>query len=293
MDAELRTLPPLWRASAAAIWRGALRWPRGPFRPRVRPARVEIARVGFDPDRVAAYRRVCGWPRDPAAPLPSTFPFLVCAPLAATAMAQRSFPYPLPGVLHVRQQIVCRRPIAVQEQLSASARFGQEREVARGVELDVHAALCDGEDPVWEGITTALFPDPERRRHGGRPAPPEEGLASARLSVPADQGRRYARVSGDWNPIHLWPATARAFGHPRPIAHGMWALARGLADERARWPDAFGLVCEFRRPLPLPGEVRIFRFEDPTGFGFSWRDPASGRKILECTVRPAAHTASG
>jgi hypothetical protein len=45
-------------------------------------------------------------------------------------------------------------------------------------------------------------------------------------------GRRYGAVSGDRNPIHLYPVTAKAFGFPTNIAHGMWTKARSLAALR-------------------------------------------------------------
>ncbi|GEC04786.1 hypothetical protein SSP24_24410 [Streptomyces spinoverrucosus] len=69
----------------------------------------------------------------------------------------------------------------------------------------------------------------------------------------ADIGRRYAAVSGDRNPIHLHPLTARLFGFPRPIAHGMWTVARCLAAHGT--PEAVLVRAEFRAPVPLPGTV--------------------------------------
>ena len=56
--------------------------------------------------------------------------------------------------------------------------------------------------------------------------------------LPGDLGRRYAAVSGDRNPIHLYPLTAKALGFPRQIAHGMWSLARCVAALENRLPDA-------------------------------------------------------
>ena len=60
---------------------------------------------------------------------------------------------------------------------------------------------------------------------------PPEGTAPAGAAFPdvppggpqwrlsGDLGRRYAAVSGDHNPIHLYPLTAKALGFPRQIAH--------------------------------------------------------------------------
>ena len=68
----------------------------------------------------------------------------------------------------------------------------------------------------------------------------------------ADTGRRYAGVSGDVNPIHLHPLTARAFGFPRAIAHGMWTAARALAALEGRLPDALTCDVAFGKPVLLP-----------------------------------------
>ena len=70
-----------------------------------------------------------------------------------------------------------------------------------------------------------------------------------------DLGRRYGAVSGDRNPIHLYPVTAKAFGFPTNIAHGMWTLARSLSALQNKLPDAFTAEVEFRKPIFLPGTV--------------------------------------
>ncbi len=58
-------------------------------------------------------------------------------------------------------------------------------------------------------------------------------------TIPSDIGRRYAAVSGDSNPIHLYNFTAKLFGFPRAIAHGMWTKAKCLSMYEGRLPDAF------------------------------------------------------
>ena len=71
----------------------------------------------------------------------------------------------------------------------------------------------------------------------------------------ADTGRRYAAVSGDHNPIHLYPLTARALGFKRQIAHGMWSLARCVGALENRLPDAVTVEAAFKNPIFLPGKV--------------------------------------
>nr|WP_269452046.1 MaoC/PaaZ C-terminal domain-containing protein [Tessaracoccus coleopterorum] len=73
--------------------------------------------------------------------------------------------------------------------------------------------------------------------------------------MPADLGRQYAKVSEDANPIHLSPVTARMFGFPRAIAHGMWVHARSLAALSGRLPAAYTVRVQFAKPVLLPGKV--------------------------------------
>ncbi|MFD5633726.1 MaoC/PaaZ C-terminal domain-containing protein [Streptomyces sp. NPDC127077] len=113
-------------------------------------------------------------------------------------------------------------------------------------------------------------PDP-RRGSGTLPA-----LAEWRLGP--DVGRRYGAVSGDRNPIHLHPLTARLFGFPRAIAHGMWTVARCLAEYGPG--QAVDVRAEFRAPVPLPGAVTYAA----RGPEFELR--SGGRVHLTGVVRP-------
>jgi hypothetical protein len=42
------------------------------------------------------------------------------------------------------------------------------------------------------------------------------------LAITENTGWRYARVSGDFNPIHLTARTAKMFGFKQAVAHGMF-----------------------------------------------------------------------
>jgi acyl dehydratase len=101
--------------------------------------------------------------------------------------------------------------------------------------------------------------------------------------VDAGTGRRYARVSGDVNPIHLHPWTAKAFGFPRAIAHGMWTAARAIAALQGRLPAAFTYDVAFGKPLLLPSTVELRT--RPAGDG--WAVEVRGRKGAHVTARIA------
>ena len=103
--------------------------------------------------------------------------------------------------------------------------------------------------------------------------------------LPGDLGRRYGGVSGDRNPIHVHALSARLFGFPRAIAHGMWTKARCLAALAATLPDAYTVQVDFRKPIFLPGSVAFARSREPESTAFAVRAANDEELIhLEGTV---------
>ena len=91
------------------------------------------------------------------------------------------------------------------------------------------------------------------------PSIPDHPVALAELTrwfAAADIGRQYANVSGDYNPIHLSATSAKLFGMPKAIAHGLWLKARALASLQSHLPAAnVEISVAFKKPVRLPGEV--------------------------------------
>jgi len=133
---------------------------------------------------------------------------------------------------------------------------------------------------VWEETSSYL-----RRGRGDADAPsgatfPDAPAHGITWQLPADLGRRYAAVSGDANPIHLYPVTAKALGFPRQIAHGMWTMARSVAALENRLPDAVRVEVAFKKPVLLPGRVAFGTTPLDDGCAFSLSDPRNGAPHL-------------
>jgi acyl dehydratase len=230
-------------------------------------SRIEarIAGVAVDPARLAGYRRVCGFPVSLG--LPPTYPHVLAAPLHVAMFTSAAFPLPVPGLIHVRNAIVQRRTIPAGARLDIACTLEGHREVENGIEFDLYTHVAADGEAAWEGVTTILRKTKAPRGdHAGKPAHPvpplppagdEPGRArSVAWKLREDTGRRYAGVSGDYNPIHLRATTAKLFGFPRAIAHGMWSLARCLAEiADDAPPPPLRIEVEFKRPVLLPSEV--------------------------------------
>jgi acyl dehydratase len=231
-----------------------------------------------DPEHLAAYAKVCGQRFGDTVPV--TWPHILAFEQHMALMTDGRFPLPAIGLVHIANRIEQKRPVRASEELTFSLTPTPVEPHPKGRTFAlVTEATVAGED-VWRETSTFLRrgggsgeePKPKRRRK-----PPE---LSATWKLPGDLGRRYAAVSGDSNPIHLHPLTARAFGFPRAIAHGMWTLARALGALEGDLPDTVTVEAEFKRPILLPRTV---------GFGvdgkrFSVRDARDDTPHLEGSI---------
>lgn len=210
--------------------------------------------VPVDRAHVAAYNEVCGFGLRETLPL--TYPHMLAFGLHMRLMTDGSFPFPAIGLVHLANSITQHRAISASERLQVSAEAVDLRPHRKGQAFDIRTEVHSAGELVWEETSTFL------RRGKGSSDAAEEGPtfeevpgSGVQWRLGGDLGRRYAAVSGDSNPIHLYGVTAKAFGFPRQIAHGMWSKARCLAALEGRLPDAVTVDVTFRRPVLLPGTV--------------------------------------
>jgi hypothetical protein len=237
------------------LFRGALLSPFKRPRPDAGFPRDPLVLPGVrvDLDHLAAYERVCGFPTGVEA-LPLTYPHVLAFPLALRIMASREFPLPLLGLVHTSVEVTQREALGPEAEYDLAVRVAELVPHRRGTQAVVVTEARTGGRLVWESASRYLA---RHRTTVPAAAPPADDRAPlpalAEWRLGGDVGRRYAVVSGDRNPIHLHPVGARLSGFPRAVAHGMWTVARCLAEQPVR--DAVRLRAEFKAPVLLPGTV--------------------------------------
>lgn len=229
--------------------------------------RLRVVQTGVTQDvrRLAGYAELTGGTLSDR--LPTTWLHVLTFPLQVSLMADRDFPFPMVGMVHVANSMTQHRPVRVEEELALSSWADTLAPHRKGHTVDLHGQARVGGEVVWEGRSTYLV----RGRGSDDAAPRDEqqplpGTEVATWRLPKDLGRDYAKVSGDANPIHLTALSAKALGFPRAIAHGMWTHARALAAVQPRLPDAHTVDAQFVKPVLLPSTV-VLRSELRHGLG--------------------------
>jgi acyl dehydratase len=308
---------PLYARTVAPLLPGASLLPFVGGRGGELPAlELTLPQVAVDRDKLAAYAHVCGFSlRDT---LPATYPHVLAFALHLGLMTDRRFPFPAIGLVHLSNRIVQHRPIQLREPLDLRVYTTSLQQHPRGRTFALVSEARVAGELVWEDRSTMLRRGgaTERSetsgedRDGGQRAsespggselgesapaePPALPPRSALWRLPGDLGRRYAAVSGDRNPIHMHALSAKAFGFPRAIAHGMWSKAHCLAALEQRLPDSFGVTVDFGRPMLLPGTVAFGSEELEEGaIGFAVWDERSSRRHLEGRLALDAGDAGG
>ena len=245
-----------------------------------------------DPARLTAYQHLVGEPATDV--LPAGFVHVLAFPVAIALIVRPDFPMPPLGIVHLANRVEQRSPLRVGEALDVRAWAQDLQPHRKGAQVELVAevrragAPADA-PPAWRGVSTYLAPGV--RVPGPAPEEPPRPefvppVPTGRWAFDAAAGRRYAAVSGDANPIHLHPLTARALGFPRAIAHGMLTAARALADVGARRGEAYAWDVEFASPVLLPSSpaVRVAAAGDGAWTVTAW-DAARGRPHLTAEVR--------
>lgn len=229
------------------------------------------ADVEIDPLNLKSYNRSCGL--DDSEFLPLLYPHIIAAPLHLSMVSHPAFPLKMMGSIHLSNHILQHRRLRVSEKIDIDCFLGGKRNVEKGLEFDIETKVSVKNERVWESITTALirgrFGEEEKGSDRAKLSMTEDAVFLAEWAVPAGTGRRYAGITGDFNPIHLFPLTAKLFGFKRDIAHGMWSLANAVGrldmsiDDRPVRIDA-----AFKGPMFMANTARLHSRSDESGRKF-------------------------
>jgi len=220
----------------------------------------------LDCHQIERYNALLGFAPDA---LPVSFYYLPTQRAHMATMLGAAFPFRLVGMIHVEndirelkmrdreQPMELETQVVVETPAENGARYCELRTVGRQQGQDVFE--CRSRYLAVRGKRRG-----ERSVDGAANAP-VAGLPAGEWSLAENAGRQYASVSGDWNPIHLWPWSARLLGMKAPIIHGMHTVAKAAALlEQREGRRLTALSARFKAPIPL-GAAAELRLAGPAG----------------------------
>ena len=241
---------PLPSLGATTLLRALLKRPRRLNG--VRTPRTAYVLDSIDSNQLRRYRQALGF-RDEG--IPVTYYYLLAQRAHVATMLDDAFPFRLPGTVHTENALhalaeprrdvplVLATTVHIRPPAENGAVYAELDTVARQQGTDIFT--CRSTYLVVRGQAG------RKRRQDARDLPVLTGWR-----LPRNTGRAYARISGDWNPIHLWTWSARLMGMKRPIIHGMHTLARACAElEQACGRRILALEGRFRAPAALGSEL--------------------------------------
>lgn len=276
-----------------------------------RPTSVEIANkalavknVVVDRDRDEDFREVVGAAKSSSAFFGHVHALIM--PIQMELMAAPDFPLPMMGLVHTANTYRELSPIAVDGKVNIEVSVDKFRAHRSGTEVVLVSTVTAAESgaKLAEEETIYLakgirlkdaegFAEVAEKRAAikeGRETVKRERFVvptpTAQWRLSGNTGRKWAKVSGDWNPIHITNATAKALGMPSAIAHGMYTASRALAETSLRAGEPYEFHIEFGAPVLLPSSINVaITSAENRGFDIVAWDRKKKRAHFTGTVR--------
>ncbi len=255
IDLNFKKAPTFFTIASAAINSRSVSFdPQKPLFP------INARRDGIIPNpiRLHQFARICGIETNDKFPL--VYPLTFIYPMVQVMLARREMPLLLSKMLNTRTKIVQHRNIDVNESFDAFCKLAGYRLVEKGVEIDVYCTVKIAGEIVWECTITfyyrGLFKTPDSVFVSPAMETIPDAPEIARWYLPSGNGIAFARLSGDFNPLHYWTWYAKLSGFKRSFAQPLLVLAETLSRLEKRHPaGTFRLDIAFKGPVYYKSNV--------------------------------------
>ncbi len=213
------------------------------------------AGLTVDKKQYAAFCKMFGYSEST---VPSVYWYIRLFSMQTLLMAHPDAPFPMPGMVHLSFKINQFSTIYPSEKLDAEVKFGRLIQHDKGTGVETIMSLSRLGTTVWEQRNINLYLGKKGLGEEAEEKPEieiEDPDYSSGWSLNSKTAIDYAKVSGDYNPIHLHNITAKLFGFPKQIVHGWYTLGRAAAVSESDIKGIHELYGAFKKPLFLPSKV--------------------------------------
>ncbi|MCK6263532.1 hypothetical protein KP803_09640 [Vibrio sp. ZSDE26] len=227
----------------------------------LKPFSLSIEHFSFQCDHIAMYRHFFNI-RDKNFPLPYLFVATQAAQLYLFTHPDIAI-RPL-GLVHTGIELDCFEYIDETLEFSFNLALSAQSDTERGKAFELTGSLLFENNVIAQYRSQYLIPNRNKKIKRSSTQEQEEAKSGKDLnwgSISVNDARRYAKLSKDYNPIHLSHVLSRLFGFKQPIAHGMYMVgklyekATVKTTERDKANSNQHLKVAFCRPLLLPSPM--------------------------------------
>jgi len=234
-----------------------------------------------DQQRLDAFNRMFGYS---GTYVPSTYWHTRLFGVRIALAARREFPFPLPGMVHFTDSIRQHETISPTDALRMECRLGRFLTHEKGTAFETLTKLYRNDTLVWEENTVNLYIGKIQlgeAEYVGHEFAELQDPQVRELHIPGNMGRKYASISGDYNPIHISTLGAKMFGFKRKLMHGWYGLNQILALHPEKVQAPHEVYAAFKRPLLLPGHVLLKQETDEKQVRFEIANAKEGYPNLK------------
>jgi hypothetical protein len=214
-----------------------------------------IDSISIDPEQYQGYCKMFGFN---GKTVPSTYWFIRLFGVRTLLSAHPEAPFPMPGMVHLSNHIEQLEIIYPSETLRMECTFGKLLNHEKGTAFESIVTLFKGSKVVFKETSVFLY-------LGKKGIGTDEvfnpsiditmPVETEKWELPTNMGISYAKVSGDFNPIHLHTIGAKLFGFPKHLIHGWYSVSKTVARMQDKLSQPHELFVSFKKPLFLPGSV--------------------------------------
>lgn len=242
------------RATISAMFLGGARAAL-PFLPKYRSGRV-LKRLRQSPsvELVQTYNRWLSVDA-PATVLP---PSLVVSQSALSVVSKLTSycPYPLLGVLNQGLHLVINKPLATGEKLHIEGELVDASDDGYRARIHTRVSIGSASQPRAMQVDAFAAVVLKKRPSDGKATREEPAWETiGQWQAAADEGQKFAFLTGDFNPLHTLPVLARRTRFKGCIMHGYGAFAQVFAAIEKQGQRIADIEARFVKPLPLPSPV--------------------------------------
>ena len=268
--------------------------------------------VSISPKHCNAYNKLIQWQPSLAALIHPSYVQTLTLPMQLRMMVNKAFPFSPMGIVHVANQITVHSLPEQTDSLQLRTKFGRVYIHRKGWLFEVltlasstkfdHSSIPQVKATSYYLARAKHDSDADiATKHNVPQWIVNSSQAEASktifekysqtLDFSASIGREYAKVSGDYNPIHLHQISAKIFGFKKAIAHGMYSNAlavSNIAKRQAFYKGGFEIDTVFMQAISLPSQVILSHCvsgKNSCDFVLSSNTSHKGRTFLSASIR--------